>query len=133
VALAPGFFSVINVKFYLLTTDYNSCPTECRLINSDEPWVCKVSIRYLQGQRGRPLARVKEVSFGSPISEQSEVEERVRRAQRAALNPAQDALSFLTTSDDTARNVIDFTTNSVCLEIRGPNLTDLSFCDLPGN
>jgi hypothetical protein len=120
------------MRIILVYSQNLSCPTECRLINSAETWVCKISIRYIVDELGHQLPRVKEIPFGSLIYSPEQVEDRVRRAQRAALNPAQSPSDFLMSGDDTTRNALDFTTNSVCLEIRGPNLTDLSFCDLPG-
>ncbi|KAF8586086.1 hypothetical protein K439DRAFT_1652711 [Ramaria rubella] len=108
------------------------CPTECRLIHSTKPWECTVSLRFMTGNSGRPLRSVRNVPFGPPIRDPIDVEERIRRAQRAALNPLVDPQLFLASDQPYHDNALDFTTNSVSLEIRGPEVTDLSFCDLPG-
>lgn len=74
------------------------------------------------------------ISFGSVIKDKTQVEERIRRAQRAILRPSQDPEIFLTGPDEdpTYHRELTFSKNCVSLEICGPDLTDLSFCDLPG-
>jgi len=71
--------------------------------------------------------------FGPVIRDKEEVEERIRRAQRAILRPSQDPDTFLSGPDeDSGNRELTFSKNCVSLEISGPELTDLSFCDLPG-
>ena len=74
------------------------------------------------------------IPFGPTIEDKSDVEERIRRAQRAILNPSTSHETFLTGPDvdPDGGSEIGFSKNCVCLELRGPDLTDLSFCDLPG-
>lgn len=63
------------------------------------------------------------------------MEDRIRRAQRAALSPSRGmANPDLFLSDTTSPNEapLNFTDNCISLKISGPDLTDLSFCDLPG-
>ncbi|KIJ53715.1 hypothetical protein M422DRAFT_42801 [Sphaerobolus stellatus SS14] len=112
------------------------CPTECRLIQAPgEQWRCEVSIRFTTDDDGTPLLRQQTIGFGAPIYDREEIEERIRRAQRAALNPGRGMESpnyFLSNESPPSKNMLDFTTNCISLEIRGPELTDLSFCDLPG-
>ena len=79
--------------------------------------------------RGKPDI----IPFGAVITEKSRVEERIRRAQRAILNPSTGYDEFLLGPDeDPDERELSFSKNSVCLELSGPDLTDLSFCDLPG-
>jgi len=79
---------------------------------------------------------VKNVPFGSPITDKAEVEDRIRRAQRAILNPNVNPEEFLYDSelDDEkhAEAELSFSQNSVSLEISGKDVADLSFVDLPG-
>ncbi|KAL0952898.1 hypothetical protein HGRIS_007116 [Hohenbuehelia grisea] len=90
------------------------CAIECRLRNVlDAPWSCQVSIR---GHTGASLQEISEVHFGERITDKTKVEEVIRRAQLAVLNPMQNHQHFLTTP------LPDFR----------PDLTDLSFVDLPG-
>ena len=71
--------------------------------------------------------------FGAVITDKSCVEERIRRAQRVILNPTTNSEHFLSGPDgDPDTMELSFSKNCVCLEISGPDLTDLSFCDLPG-
>ena len=74
------------------------------------------------------------ITFGSVITDKSHVEERIRRAQRAILNPSTSHETFLSgpDRDPDAKTELSFSKNCVCLELSGPDLTDLSFCDLPG-
>ncbi|KIL62474.1 hypothetical protein M378DRAFT_199179 [Amanita muscaria Koide BX008] len=109
------------------------CPTECRLSFSEKPWECIPSLRFTTDVKGQPLGQARNVPFGSPIYERSKVEERIRRAQRAILNPSRSPDEFLhETGEDDTRPELTFSTNCVTLKITGPDVTDLSFCDLPG-
>lgn len=60
----------------------------------------------------------------------------LRRAQTAVLNPGTDAQEFVTMSakelKHLGRNQLQFSRNTVCIDLSGPELTDLAFIDLPG-
>ncbi|PPR05458.1 hypothetical protein CVT24_008227 [Panaeolus cyanescens] len=109
------------------------CPTECRLSHSNGPWQCVVSLRFTTDSRGQPLGQARNQPFGDIIYDKSNVEERIRRAQRAILNPSRPAKEFLE-GPESESNVSEqtFSTNCVSLQISGPDVADLSFCDLPG-
>ena len=73
--------------------------------------------------------------FGDPIYEDQKhtVEDRIRRAQLAILNPSKPAKHYL--SEDWEFNPateLNFSKDCVTLEVSGPYVADLSFCDLPG-
>jgi len=71
--------------------------------------------------------------FGDPIFEKSLVTERIRRAQSAILNPGTPFDQFLGASPDALeKRQLSFSSNSICLEICGRDVDDLSFVDLPG-
>ncbi|KAF9442902.1 hypothetical protein P691DRAFT_797792 [Macrolepiota fuliginosa MF-IS2] len=115
------------------------CPTECRLSHSTSPWKCVVSLRFTTDARGQPLGQSRNESFGPVIYDKKEVEDRIRRAQLAILNPDRSPTSFL--DDDefgTApggpgeTSSLTFSMNCVSLAISGPDVADLSFVDLPG-
>jgi hypothetical protein len=73
------------------------------------------------------------VPFGETISNKADVEERLKRAQRAILNPGTNFKNFLDGPDEDPSNPeLSFSTNCVGLQISGGDVTDLSFCDLPG-
>ncbi|OSC98818.1 hypothetical protein PYCCODRAFT_1417176 [Trametes coccinea BRFM310] len=107
-------------------------PTECRLFHSTDPWKCEVSLRILTDSEGRPLGQARNERFGETIYDKSEVEERIKRAQRAILNPSTDLNKFLEEGSEHLGRELSFSTNAVCLQISGPDVEDLSFCDLPG-
>jgi hypothetical protein len=84
-------------------------------------------------QRGAALGQIRSEPFGETITDKALVEERIRRAQRAILNPSTPARQFLEGDDeDPARRELTFSKNCVCLEISGRDVADLSFVDLPG-
>ena len=64
------------------------------------------------------------------------MEERIRRAQRAILKPSKPLDAFLTAPEaDAAKkkpSELAFSKNCITLQISGPDVADLSFCDLPG-
>lgn len=100
---------------------------------SENTWECKVSLRFITDESGQPLGTPRIESFGPPISNKEEVEERIRRAQRAILNPRTAVQSFLDGNDeDTDMTQLTFSMNCVSLQISGKDVADLSFCDLPG-
>jgi hypothetical protein len=80
---------------------------------------------------GAELAQPRTVDFGLPIFDKPLVTERIRRAQCAILNPNTDPDFFLD-ADDLEERHLSFSSNSVCLEISGKDVDDLSFVDLPG-
>lgn len=110
-----------------------SCPTECRLSRSDTPWQCIVSLRFITDSDGQLLGQARNQVFGGIIYDKAQVEERIRRAQRAILNPKEPAKHFLEDKDkDRHRSELSFSSNCVSLQVSGPDVADLSFCDLPG-
>lgn len=74
------------------------------------------------------------IPFGSPITDKADVEDRIRRAQRAILNPSTEPQKFLyELEDQTAEQAeLSFSKNCVSLSISGKDVADLSFVDLPG-
>ena len=104
-----------------------SCPTECRLSRSDLPWKCTVLLRFTSDQ-----GQVRIETFGPVIYDKSQVEDRIRRAQRAILNPSKPSKQFLVDGEDIEDSELTFSSNCVSLQISGPDVADLSFCDLPG-
>ncbi|KAJ3486023.1 hypothetical protein NLI96_g4541 [Meripilus lineatus] len=101
----------------------------------------KILLRMETDDNGRPLLVKKEVPFGLPILERSHLEEMIRRAQLAILNPSVSAENFLDFDTGTlapgelplgSTRQLSFSSNVVCLDLSGPDLTDLSFIDLPG-
>lgn len=109
------------------------CPTECRLARSDNPWQCVVSLRFITDEHGQTLGQARNQIFGGVIYNKSDVEDRIRRAQKAILNPSRPINHFLEGDDeDRGESQLSFSNNCVSLQISGPDVADLSFVDLPG-
>ncbi|THU89402.1 hypothetical protein K435DRAFT_677975 [Dendrothele bispora CBS 962.96] len=110
------------------------CPTECSMSNSPT-WKCIVSLRIMTDSTGQLLGEPRNEQFGPVILDKSEVEDRIRRAQRALLHPNIPRSRFL---EENEGDIVDdpsaptFSSNCVSLKISGPKIADLSFCDLPG-
>ncbi|KAI6001270.1 P-loop containing nucleoside triphosphate hydrolase protein [Pisolithus albus] len=108
------------------------CPTECKLTQADTPWTCVVKLHFITDERGSPV-KATNITFGDAIFNKAHVEERIRRAQRAILNPNTDYKKLLEGYQITSgANEVSFSRNYVSLEISGRELADLSFVDLPG-
>ena len=111
---------------------YFRCPIECRLMRGSE-WSCSVFLRRVPISGGQSAFGQTKEPFGEPVTDKNLVENLVLRAQLAILNPSipletflDPGVSFSGVSD------LSFTPNIVCLEITGPEYTDISFVDLPG-
>ena len=101
--------------------------------SSNDEWKCIVSLRFTCDARGQPLGQAVNEPFGDPIFTKSEVEDRIRRAQRAILNPSSSPTDFLTGElDDGSVAEVAFSKNCISLQISGKSVADLSFVDLPG-
>lgn len=104
----------------------------CRLSRSDEPWKCTVSLDF-NSRRSTKSKKPVTVQFGEVITDRSQVEERIRRAQLAVLSPKTDHTRFLDTPEEKCPPTeLTFTSDSVQIEISDRSLTNLSFFDLPG-
>jgi hypothetical protein len=96
------------------------------------------SIRWEFEDSGKRKGEVSEILFGSRMVKKEDVEMRLRQAQTAVLNPQVPAEQFLGMSEDEMKNGVRgndpllFSKNVVCVDLEGPELTDLSFIDLPG-
>ncbi|KAJ7831451.1 P-loop containing nucleoside triphosphate hydrolase protein [Mycena olivaceomarginata] len=107
------------------------CPTECRLSRSDTPWSCTIELHFITDKNGQSLGQARNETFGDTIFDKSAVEDRIRRAQRAILNPSKPPRSFLEDIEEDTTE-ISFSINYISLQISGPEVADLSFVDLPG-
>lgn len=103
---------------------------ECRLQTAGT-WSCQVSLRF--GQNSESPGQ-REIPFGPPISDKSLIADVLRRAQRAVLLPHVPTAHFLSSSGVNTDSYVapDFTDNCVCVHVRGPDVPDLYFYDLPG-
>lgn len=107
---------------------------ECRLEYSTDHWSCRVFLRFERDALGNSLENIVEHDFGPLITDRAAVEAVLRRAQRAILRPTLDHKLFLRDKDLNYREPapLSFSSNCVCVRIRGPDVPDLYFYDLPG-
>ncbi|KAI0633205.1 P-loop containing nucleoside triphosphate hydrolase protein [Trametes polyzona] len=124
------------------------CPMECRLAHFPGTWSCQISIRWEYDAAGERLDEVEEVPFGARLTNPADVELMLRRAQAAVLGVsaaggrAAAVTRFVGMSAEEMRRSTDpsaggtkalaFSRNTICVDIKGPELVDLSFVDLPG-
>jgi hypothetical protein len=87
-ALAPGKFRHFIFPITCTHHAHCRCPTECRLSYSEDKWKCLVSLRFTTDAKGQPLGQARNEPFGDVIYDKTEVEDRIRRAQKAILNPS---------------------------------------------
>ena len=113
---------------------------ECRLTHSDRPWQCQVLLRRETDASANKI-QAREEPFGPVLFDKGDLEGMLRRAQLAILNPSLPAeffVDFDTTSlspgerPPGSERQLQFSDNVVCLDLSSPDVTDLSFIDLPG-
>ncbi|KAG6811611.1 hypothetical protein H0H92_006626 [Tricholoma furcatifolium] len=115
---------------------------ECRMSTLSAPdakWACQISIRREYDIHGNPLQKGSERRFGRVIHNKEDIELALRRAQCAVLNPhlaEKDIMSAsahdLTGAPFYTEQSLQFSRDIICIDLEGPNLTDLHFIDLPG-
>jgi predicted transport protein len=124
------------------------CPLEINLSQSDEPWKCVIHLsrRYWFDPESRMRKVPKKGTLGpwQPIGDQddqrfieltdrNEIENAIRCAQYAILNPTMNPEDFLPDRIDPSPGLfVKFSPNAVRLDISGPDFPNLSFYDLPG-
>ncbi|KAG1834946.1 P-loop containing nucleoside triphosphate hydrolase protein [Suillus subluteus] len=111
------------------------CPMECNMSSYATSWSCTITLRFGFDSNGLDLQKPTNVPFGRTITDRSEFEVWLRRAQAAILNPNVPCSTFHTKTIEELRNIkntLKFSRNVVCVSIEDPDATDLSFYDLPG-
>ncbi|KAH8996866.1 P-loop containing nucleoside triphosphate hydrolase protein [Lactarius akahatsu] len=108
------------------------CPIECRLTRGDGAWSCQVYLRRVIASSGTSVSDLPKEPFGGLITDKDLLEDRISRAQFAILNPSTPAGTFLEGDADPGGNELTFSPNIICLEITGPDYSEISFVDLPG-
>ena len=112
---------------------------ECRLAHSSDGWSCQIKIRW-EYEDNKRLDEIEEGDFGPLLTDKAAVEPMLRRAQAAVLNPEVEPSKFASLSEEELKSgklpkgskSLLFSRNVVCVELKGPELADLSFVDLPG-
>jgi hypothetical protein len=115
---------------------------ECTIASTSSPWSCRISLRFdYNSETGEPLSSPHIVPFGPDrISDKSQVELWIRRAQVAILSPHVNISAFLDKTYIQLKEFMEqekdrmkkFERNKICIDIKDPEATDLAFVDLPG-
>jgi hypothetical protein len=132
--------SPVSTHAFIQNSDFR-CPVECSMTKTHGAWSCNISLRFDYDHRGNQIGH-RRVEFGNPLTNKTEVELMLRRAQAAILNPDVKPENFLTKSVEElqyyrsaeafSRGTLKFSRNAVCVDIQDPAAADLSFIDLPG-
>jgi len=99
---------------------------ECRLVqtNPSSLWAAQIYIRRVDSE---------EVAFGPHLTDGNILDDMLRRAQRAILNPNENPEQYLDPSTPSKDiNALSFSPDVVVVKISSPEVADLTFIDLPG-
>ncbi|KAG6904537.1 hypothetical protein DXG01_009197, partial [Tephrocybe rancida] len=110
------------------------CPMECSMSTAEKTWSCRISLRISYGADGTLNASTHTQQFGPIITDKKDVELWIRRAQAAILNPSIPESEYLEKTEKDLKQgtrALQFSKNVVCVHVSDPELTDLSFIDLP--
>ncbi|KAH7329757.1 P-loop containing nucleoside triphosphate hydrolase protein [Rhizoctonia solani] len=105
------------------------CPIECQSQYADLPWRAQVFLKFERGERDGEVGD--EIPFGGPLDDPDLVEERIKLAQIAVLNPLTEP-ELILRGEVPSPGGLSFTKNTVVVKLTGRELADLSFVDLPG-
>ena len=100
---------------------------EYRLQNSADPWKCQVFLRFEKDRTGQRILDMREVKFGPLLTDKSKLEEMLRRAQLAILNPSisytsvvELDISKVVPGEPMFWDSLQFSSNVVALDMYGP-------------
>jgi GTPase SAR1 family protein len=116
------------------------CPfyiTTTRTPPSTASWTCRISVElkfnYDDDSGTWPPNEKSEVVGFATVSDLSELELALRRAQIALLNPKDDPQQYLQIAPaEHSDSQVCFSPNLVCLDYQAPGISELAFYDLPG-
>jgi len=111
---------------------------ECTMTQAPE-WSCTITLRLEYDANGDVYASQKTELFGETLRNKSDVEIWLRRAQAAILCPHMSSNEFHNKSKEdleqlrkTDKRMKEFSKNTIHVDVRDPDVTSLSFVDLPG-
>ncbi|KAF7329133.1 hypothetical protein MKEN_00173800 [Mycena kentingensis (nom. inval.)] len=133
----PGKLSTWRL---LVANTMTRCPMECNMSSNATEWSCKIALRRDYHPDGTPFENGGQTTpFGTTITDRSQVELWLRRAQAAILNPNIRHEAFYTKTEseliaafDADSDGLEFSKNAVVVYVNDPQITDLRFVDLPG-
>ena len=109
---------------------------ECNLSTSTTSWSCTISLRISFSPTGDGcVPKLKQ--FGNVLTNKDYVEIWLRRAQAAILNPHLEPETFYSKTEEElkagvrAEGTLPFSKNTVVVDVKDPNVAELSFIDMP--
>ncbi|KAJ3038221.1 hypothetical protein HDV00_000894 [Rhizophlyctis rosea] len=121
------------------------CPMEVRLSepkeDAEQEWHCEVRLHVVQNGKREALSKPESVWLVRDLTDPSQLEDKLWRAQRTALNPklilgdlskAASLMDKLGCDDTYITDEMNFTENTVIVKITGHGLGNLTLIDLPG-
>ena len=108
---------------------------ECHLSTSATSWSCTISLRISFTSTGEHAPVLKQFAV---LTNKAYVEIWLRRAQAAILNPHLEPETFHRKTEAElkagvrAEGTLQFSKNTVVVDVKDPDVADLSFIDLPG-
>ncbi|CAE7110326.1 unnamed protein product [Rhizoctonia solani] len=122
--------ALCKIKLPRSTGTCTRCPIECQSQHADLPWRAQVFLKFERSENDSRSDLGDEIPFGGPLDDPELVEERIKLAQVAVLNPHVDPELIL--RGEIPHGGLSFTKNAVIVKLSGRELADLSFVDLPG-
>lgn len=116
------------------------CPfliTTHKTSSNKDGWKCDVAIKkqdYGDDDQGQASDHSEsQITHFATLTSEKELEDTLRRAQLAILNPQDDPRSYvgIDLSEEHPTKML-FSRNIICLDIQAPDLPELMFYDLPG-
>lgn len=108
-------------------------------MTQDDRWSCTISLHLAFDENGDPRPVPTTVSFGPILTNKDDVEIWIRRAQAAILCPHIMSNDFhrkskedITQLQKTDKLMKGFSKNTIHVDVKDPDITGLSFVDLPG-
>ncbi len=108
-------------------------------MTQDDKWSCSISLHLEFNENGDPDPIQTTVPFGPILTNKEEVEIWIRRAQAAILCPHIMSNDFhrkskedITQLQKTDKLMQGFSKNTIHVDVKDPEITGLSFVDLPG-
>lgn len=96
-------------------------------------WSCSIKLRIDHDISGAKLNDVRIIPFGDKVVSRKKLDKLLRKAQEEILKPeviTDNKSSALSTANGNTN--LEFSKNTICIEVAGPGMTSLSFVDLPG-
>lgn len=112
----------------------------CNMTTAIGEWSCTIELCCEYDSNDSQITNSSDpIAFGGVIHDKTAVELWIRRAQAAILSPHRDPTEFLKmtkaelkSNAESDPDILQFSRNSVRVNVSDPDATNISFVDLPG-